>query len=234
MVLNLERKLVDHRFVISEQAHPLFHVARTCLSEIIAQDPEIKGMAFYGSRTKGYDLPSSDFDMIVFIDETYRPTLRGRFETLDAMNEMVRFDNIRHRAKNMLTASLGETAPIIGQHRSIGILDISKQWLDANINYFFKIDARPDDEIDMYLNSRVFELISLFFLAIGKPVYTARAYVVNQFAKRRNGNRSFSLLMHLLHDVERNRVKTDVPHVAYTGPLPTTIKEAKKYFLMSK
>lgn len=239
MAPNLERKLTDHRFVISQESLPVLHAARACIEKIQAEAPEIKGLLLFGSRTKGYEVPDSDLDVVICIDETDRPDLYpyGRFPPIDLIEQDIHFISVRQRAKRELADILEQNFSIRMEMRSVGILDISKSNLTRLVRAFC---LQPINEINDVKNISIttptFDLMTLFSLGIGTPVYEARAFVLQQFGKRLRGNAYFSAFMRILHECERGRVyghgRPDVPQVPYAGPLPQKINQAKKYFLV--
>jgi len=250
-------KLQTHRFVIDKPSMDLMKYLRKNLPQL---DKEfcIKGLAFFGSRTKSTNREDSDLDIVIFYDgSAFGPEIRTReqeaaagliidrekgdivFSAKKAESAIARTEaryefetKIRKKLLELLTQRMGlsdERAK--KQLKSIIPVDISKEATDDALKEFYK-NAGIIERLNFDETDGVYlpllRLLSRFFIGTGNDLYANRQYILDQLAKRPDGKRLFRILMTKLAEFEKFKSRNNTPFRSY----PQTIDQAKKYFLL--
>ncbi|MBI4990723.1 nucleotidyltransferase domain-containing protein [Candidatus Gottesmanbacteria bacterium] len=159
---------------------------------------KVKGVAFWGSRTKGLAKATSDLDMAVFYDGSEYPTdyyIYQPEEKLEpALKEGVKAKSdhikaIRQKAASLVAGKVPTKESIEHLMDSICPVDISSKNLDYLLDTY-----RHDTQTDIG-SVQKFELVSLFFPGIGDGLYQARSYVLDKL-----GNDDV-LFAHIMNDL---------------------------------
>lgn len=235
MSQNLENYQQTHRFDISDQS---FVGLRLLRGEFRIQEEFnfVKGLGFYGSRTKGRArefnllLPwrrGSDFDVCVFYDGSIFNT--NASTTGDLPKDQSQFEvELQGKIIDIVTTKMKKTKQGKG---STVLIDISKKATDRSLEDFY--EGVRSNTNPFSLETR--KLLARFFLGIGTGLYENRTYILDELNKKPNGDELFGILMQRLHGFERTRNddpdhpnETPVPYEGY----PKTIKEARRYFII--
>ncbi len=224
-----------HRFDISPMSLVGMELLRSELGQIHQEFSFVKGLGFYGSRTKGRarefnpnipDQLGSDYDVCVFYDGSILNA--NASATGDLPNDQSQFEvEIQGRIINFVTTKMKTIKQGKG---STVIIDISKEATDESLNDFYegvRTNTNP-------FSFKTRKLLARFFLGVGSGIYENRKYVLDAFSKQPNGDELFNILMQRLGAFERTRDdESDHPNknaVPYEG-YPKTIQEARKFFL---
>lgn len=195
----------------------------------------MKGLGFYGSRTKGLekgfnpeqpDKLGSDFDLCVFYDgSVFAPNAS---ETGNLPRDQSQFEvELQGRIINFVTTKMENVKQGEG---STVLVDISQKATDLSLEDFY--EGVRSNTNPFSLKTR--KLLARFFLGIGTGLYENRTYILDELNKQPNGDKLFEILMQRLGAFERTRNddpdhpnKNPVPYEGY----PKTIEEARSYFL---
>ena len=254
-------KLQTHRFVIDKPSMDLIKDLKKYFKENLPQlDQEfgIKGLAFFGSRTKSTNREDSDLDVIIFYDGSdFGPEIRTREQELAAgiiidkekgdiifsakkadaaiarTKARYKFENeIRKKFLELLTQRMGlSNERAEKQLGSIIPVDISKEATDDALKEFYE-NAIIIEQLNFKEKHGVYlqflRLLTRFFLGIGTALYANRQYILDQLAQRPDGERLFRILMTKLAEFEKFKSRNNIEFKSY----PQTIAQAKKYFLL--
>ena len=180
---------------------------RDNIREIQTGIPQVKGIAFFGSRKKGVEKQTSDLDTVIFYDST-ELTASGKVEFFTPDNKPVsdyrekmeaynrdkeKLEKIKQNIINRVSQLMIQRGlPVdhdrrTGLHGSILLVDISQAGTDKALEKFFRYidgfqnadDIKPDG-----INGPTFELVSRFFLGVGDALYENRKYVEQEINKK--------------------------------------------------
>lgn len=231
--------LAHKRFDISQDSMQLM---RSVSSELQQDESfKVKGVAFWGSRTKGLAKVTSDLDTAVFYDGSQYPTDYYVYQPEEKLESALRegvkaksdhIKAIRQKAASLVAGKVPTMESTEHLMDSICPVDISFKNLDYLLDTY-----RHDTQTDIGSVQR-FELVSLFFLGIGDGLYQARSYVLDKLG---NDDVLFARIMNDLSSLERpqfNQGKTffPAPRSKRNEPpiypmYPQTIAAAREYFL---
>ena len=205
-------RLETHRFVINPESLGAMKRVRDALPVLQGEFPYLKGVGFFGSRTKGMenqDSKISDLELCLFFDDT---------------------DYQGSSAYNNLMSAQSTIREITGLEIDPFLVNISRANTDSNIDMFSKIAnyALSHGNSHLGFSLPVCDLMFQFSLAVGDDVYKNRAYILNKFKTLPQGEEYFQLLMDALTRTERSFIKYPIPDYEH---MPKTIAEAEKYFL---
>lgn len=246
--------LQSHRFIIDKPSSSAMKKLRTLLPEFSSDLKLIRGLAFFGSRTKGRNKVDSDLDLCVFYDGSkFGPEILTDSDAtkasldIDPVTGDVRIDpdrlalsvsrtrdrlkyerKIKEKYRETLSIELGLPPERLDDQNSwILMIDISKMATDNVLDEFYK----TADIIDNGINTAYtpfFKLLSRFFLGVGNDLYKNRSYILESLEKRQDGEKLFRILMNQLSEFEKYKSRDNVPFTGY----PKTIVEGKKYFFV--
>lgn len=224
-----------HRFDISDQSFLGMRLFQSELSRIQEEFNFVKGLGFYGSRTKGRarefnpettDKLGSDFDVCVFYDGSIFSADVLENNTFPKDKSQIE-NELQKRIINFVTSNMKNVKQGKG---STVIIDISKEETDMSLNDFY--DGVRSNTNPFSLKTR--KLFARFFLGVGTGLYENRTYILNELSKKLNGDKLFGILMLRLGAFERtrddDRDHPNINSVPYEG-YPKTIAEARIYFL---
>lgn len=200
------------------------------------------------------DKLGSDFDFCVFYDGTafgrevradeplpreilvIDPVTKGlRIDSVkarhfrDLQNARHHFEaDLQHRCRETVLNSMDNQ--INQEGKSIFIVDISKDATSRALEEFYASVQMNEG----HFSDENVKLLSRFFLGVGDGLYSNRLFILDHLQKRPDGEKLFKILMQRLGEFERTR--DNLPEKPSTdatpyGSYPTTIEEAKKYFL---
>lgn len=205
---------------------------RGMLRDVQHTNPAIRGISFCGSRVLGVEKEDSDMDVFVFYDSQIQKKIRSRVDT----KTIERSFPIKKELGRHMDTPMG--FEFMENAEDIFSLDISRDSLKKTIEYFRdRVDILTENfshspDLNAFHrpgDRRCLELVGLFYLAIGDPVYRARRYVLDELEQLPNGDQYYEVLIRLLSFYEReSSPKRQLP--AYKN-YPPTIEEAKKYFI---
>jgi hypothetical protein len=243
-------KLELHRFVISPESFEVMDEIKEFFLELQHDYPELKSMAFFGSRTLGKEharsvetiehsglgkatniIPESDYDIILFYDA-------------DEMSEFESGIQKKDRTKEIQSKFIGFSKHLkaekeLSQSIHLNAINISKSATEAAIREYKKqiLAAKLKPPLVIYFNlnesNPFFTLAARFLLSIGN-VKLVREPIIADFENGESGEYFWKILMKVLNEFERPVEKegkvepTGLPAYKY----PTSLKAARKYFLM--
>lgn len=191
-------------------------------------NPAVQGVGFMGSRTKGLERPDSDLDLLIFYDRSIdyigaddldRLTIGTgvRPDATDDGELMFRFGvNIAQKVLKEEVVELDKAVSLI-----------TKENL-ANLSMSELFPALDQRDIRPFIN-----VVSLFHLAAGKPVYRARRYVFDQLEQYETADQIMSLIGDLLNYDERELAREKHPATPLYENFPQTLPAARNYFINS-
>jgi predicted nucleotidyltransferase len=213
-------KLQKHRFVIDKPSMDLMKYLREKLPQL-DQEFGIKGLAFFGSRTKSTNREDSDLDVIIFYDGSdFGPEIRTREQELAAgiiidkekgdiifsakkadaaiarTEARYKFETeIRKKLLELLTQRMGlSNERAEKQLGSIIPVDISKEATDDALKEFYE-NAIIIEQLNFNEKHGVYlqflRLLNRFFLGIATSLYANRQYILDQLAQIPDGERLF-------------------------------------------
>ncbi|MBI2032758.1 MAG: nucleotidyltransferase domain-containing protein [Candidatus Levybacteria bacterium] len=241
--------LETHRFQITPDSMASMKGLRDSLGEIQRDLPQVKGLGFFGSRTKGLERSDSDLDIAVFYDGsefgTLRPTdgqeILRRSLVIDREKGTVKVGNSDEAVKPIKERQTLEERMRQSIEERTGVkigftpVDISQAATDRLLSEFRKEAWDPSQASATVYPDEHIKLLARFFLSAGKQIYKNREYIFDELRRNPNGEELFKLLMKRLAAFERTRnVLRGNPRkgrVEFKG-YPKTIEEGEKYFLM--
>lgn len=225
---------------------------RDVLEVIRNEIPQVRGLVFFGSRSRGQERRDtkspSDLDVVVFYDGS-EYTSSGRFRLFDTEGNLIPDfiqKNEKYQTDKRMLSELqrkiklkfeklmnerGLPVEIIGSiNGTILVEDLSLSATDEALEQLkMNIDAAgADEEIPVgIINYPAFRIASRFLLGVGDEVYQNREYILNRLEemeqKGEQGERYFRGLMNCLLELQSGE------H-GLQPKLPATIKEAREYF----
>lgn len=202
-------KLIDHRFILKKVDLGILHSLRSGYEEVREEHPEIKGLSFYGSRTKGRSTHSSDIDVYLFYNGSeIEGSKQDQKESLRSVRKLLGKFAVKPAGQKVELSLFTE--------------DISVE--KTNILFDLYSSGRHCREWTSNLS-----MISRFFLGVGQGLYTHRAYILNALDKRSDGEVIFQAFMSSLKSFERGRLGEPI-----YDRYPESIREAKDYFQLGK
>ena len=249
--------LQSKRFILDIPSLETMKQLRNILPEFNKDLKVVKGLAFFGSRTKATNKPDSDLDLCVFYDgSAFGPEIRKDEDftaaglTFDRTTGEVSLDNhksdiafLRTKARDQFETQIREKYKIIlgsklhlspetleSQSRSVLTVDISQEATDNILNEFYST-ANIVKDLAFDNTNKVYapflKLLSRFFLGTGKDLYQNRSYIFKSLEKRKNGEYLFKILMDKLNEFEKYKSRGNISFTGY----PKTITEGKNFFL---
>lgn len=224
-------ELETHRFRPKPEDRVVLDKARNAFEAVQVKYPQIKGLAFYGSRTKGLSGRFSDLDVYIFYDgselknpydEGFHPNnlepekMKKWYEYDQTVGKKAVLDNTRKMIQDAIEDPNNEYPGHPGIHAFNA--DISQEATDDLIR---QLVEEPTDVYDPHQR-----IVSRFYLGIGDGLYQGRKYILDRLESVPKGEDIFKLLMEVLQNVER---KAGQEH--FKG-YPQSIAEARKYFLV--
>lgn len=225
---------------------------RDMLKDIEGEMPQVRGIAFFGSRTRHQERQDpnnpSDLDTVVFYDGS-EYTESGNFEILDKngnltpdfqvknekyQNEKNLYNELQRKIKHRFGEQMIKRGLPVeidsGINGTILVEDISTTSTDKALkNLIDYIDAN-DADITIrrdVINSPAFHLASRFLLGAGEELYKNRDYILNRLDEMENngeqGERYFKGLMNCVRELQSGEVLIE-------KELPQNIQEARSYF----
>lgn len=231
----LERR----RNYIQPESMQRLKAVRSQLPEIQRQYPYVRGVGFFGSRTRGLEKPESDLDLFYYVNETpdsLQDDLAAITQHLQSVTDSVQIEAKRRRGyfkldlrKENLDGKFDElvsTVDVIASSQNIPVGELQL------------ITPQSELETDEEFNERQkntprLPLSDLFLLAIGDDVYKARQYVFDKFKTIPDGNDYLNVLMQHRFGSERELTQyknKDITVPSYTD-YPKTVEQAEQFFI---
>ncbi len=248
---SLEKRITPSNFSMD-----CMRTLRDSLPEIQKEIPQVKGHAYFGSRTVGLEKEESDLDVVIFYDGTDFQTaipaglidengdlilknipLYMQYQTEVNARKSAR-QNAEHAMRNRYSLVMEEMGlpvsktTINGENGTILLVDIS---VTETVNQMQRFKAYVDENINDKgvvifegINGVTFPLVSRFFLAVGDGVYENRQYILNYINDLDRSSNNGNRYLSALMDMLHNFDRKDLTN---QYDLPHTIEEARKYFL---
>lgn len=234
----------EKRFSISSESLTGFKKIRAYIKERSMTDPRFIGASFVGSRIHGLEHPQSDFDTVLFYDgsDFEFPANTGQHDYLQVTNRLMEgrktyIANLRREAAEMMTRH----NYVVSSDTSgtILVIDASEEATKRDFENFksevkLQFGEGSVDGSSLYADpsSFAFPLASRFFLGVGDKLIKSREQVLLLFEQEPKGDLLFKNFIEYLQHFERtSRTKKRLGLVPYQQ-YPTTLKEARRYFLM--
>ncbi|MBP9819867.1 hypothetical protein KBC79_03960 [Candidatus Woesebacteria bacterium] len=232
---------------------------RDVLTDVRNDIPQVKGLAFFGSRTHGRERQDpnrpSDLDTVVFYDGS-EYTESGKFEPFDANGNLTPDfiqKNEKHQTDKRLHAMLQAKIKVrfseLMKERGLPIdiysdfngringtvllEDVSPQATDTAIQQLkMYVDAEQADTLIPVgvINSPAFRTASRFLLGVDNSLYHSRQYILDKLEEmEQNGEHGEKYFRGLMNCV-RELQMGDEPE---NRSLPQTIKDARSFYMTS-
>jgi hypothetical protein len=218
-----EEYLRHNRFFIDEPTRQLIEAERKVLANLQTDAPELKGLAFMGSRLKGTHRPDSDLDSVLFYDSA--ELQKGRD-----------YDDFRRRERQVISDAQSRLALAAGKIKlEISMVDVSPEATQKDLERFAK-----KSDITSKNN-----LIFRFYYGAGEEIYGP---VLDKLSEMPDGEQIFKKLLEELSKHERvlsareartgptDSYEEEItifhrpPDIPYEGGYPKTIAEAREFF----
>lgn len=218
--------LETHRFRIEPVDRELLNRVKGALGQVREQYPQIKGVAFYGSRTKGRAKPNSDLDMFIFYDGS---ELANPYAQSDPLN----IDPEKYKKFNEYDSTVGKKAVLFNARKSF-YLAVSDSTGHAEVELSpFDVDISKeatDELLEHYIDHPEYGgdpgrvMAARFLLGVGDDLYKNRKYILDQLENNPRGEEVFKIIMANLSNFERRDEEG-----AYKR-YPTSIEQAREFF----
>jgi hypothetical protein len=243
--------LETHRFKLSSDTKRFLGPEwRWLLHDLGKKHPELRAIAFFGSRIRGKERTKSELEII--------PTEEGRVFNGTEVSDL---DVIAFYDKDLITdksevdsrlrdveMQISSFPFALAEQRNVAnrpdfntnIIDISREQTEKDLASFKEeiLNSRTNlplkVEFDLSGEAPFYSLASRFLLSVG-DIYQARQAVFDDFAKEKNGEMYWKVLMRVLSLFERPQHdhhskefnSTCLVKYAY----PQTLAEGREYFL---
>ncbi len=246
--------LEGKRFDINKKSITAMKEVRSIFEKERIKFPQLKGIAFFGSRVLNKDNENSDLDYIIFYDgflsdKQYKSRMmisllnqnkkelninNGGETTEDVKAEMEKRETMLTDISSQIKSKLSSLSIQPPEHEYA--INISPKAVDSAISEFkFKINAWTNHgtvKLRTFINIEFMDIAGPFFLSVG-DLHDTRKRILENFENDPSGQRYYEALIDILQNVERTaqtpkRRENEIPEYKH---FPENITEAKKYFL---
>lgn len=220
--------LETQRFVTTPESMKIMKGVVGNLPYAREANPAVQGVGFMGSRTKGLERPDSDLDLLVFYDRSID------YIGTDDLDRLTIGTGVRPDSTND-----GELMFSFGVNIAQKVLKEEVVELDKAVSIIAREDLASSTTAELFpiLHQRDIRsfrnVVSLFHLAAGKPVYRARRYVFDQLEQYETADQIMSLVGDLLNYDERELAREKHPATPLYQDFPQTLPAARNYFINS-
>jgi len=216
----------DKRFTIHPESLERFKSLRERFTLLQNKYPYVSGLGFFGSRTKGTETDTSDFDICIFYN-----------------SERITTTELGTPAEwSVIIDELQATLDTAIDHRihspSDGLrIDISTAHTISTLEMFIEAvenaSSLTTDEttiLESIDTPAVRDLCARFFLAVGDELYANRILVLDHLQALPDGDKYLRLLMKSLANFEQFNKKDPAQTTNRTESYPTTFEEVRAKF----